>query len=149
MPTEKVDEVRVSKRLCTRTRRSDGGQTLAARQVISSRRRPSCHGVACEISQFPPLPVGHMPFPVPQTVYPVRFGHFYSRMISPQAEADGDVAARVLASGLMLLLIWQLHATSVKAIVLDETRLIDSSIEQFLAALRPAGSEHRKANVHI
>jgi len=66
-----------------------------------------------------------------------------------RADADGDVAARVLVSGLMLQLIWQLHASTVPAIAVDETRLIDSSIEQFLAALRPAGGEHKEANVHL
>jgi AefR-like transcriptional repressor, C-terminal domain len=66
-----------------------------------------------------------------------------------RADADGAVAARVLVSGLMLQLIWQLHASTVPAIAVPETRLIHSSIEQFLAALRPAGGEHQEANVHI
>ena len=63
--------------------------------------------------------------------------------------ADGEVAARVLVSGLMLQLIWQQHAPAEPALAVDEARLIDSSIEQFLAALRPTDSESKEANVHI
>jgi AcrR family transcriptional regulator len=64
-------------------------------------------------------------------------------------DANGDIAARVLVSGLMLQLIWQQHADAVPALRVDESRLIDTSIEQFLAAIRPTGGEHMEANVHL
>jgi AcrR family transcriptional regulator len=66
-----------------------------------------------------------------------------------RADANGDIAARVLVSGLMLQLIWQQHAAEVPPLRVDETRLIDTSIEQFLAALRPTGSENQEEHVHI
>ena len=50
-------------------------------------------------------------------------------------DADGEVAARVLVSGLMLQLMWQQHAAAVPALAIDYERLIDSSIELFLASL--------------
>ena len=49
--------------------------------------------------------------------------------------ADGEVAARVLVSGLMLQLMWQQHADAVPALAIDYERLIDSSIELFLASI--------------
>jgi AcrR family transcriptional regulator len=52
-------------------------------------------------------------------------------------DADGDVGARVLVSGLMLQLMWQQHADAVPAMAVDEDRLIDSTVELFLAGLRP------------
>lgn len=51
-------------------------------------------------------------------------------------DADGEVAARVLVSGLMLQLMWQQHADAVPALAIDYERLIDSSIELFLASMR-------------
>jgi Transcriptional regulator len=54
-----------------------------------------------------------------------------------RADADGAVAARVLISGLMLQLMWQQHAANVPGLAIDPDRLIDSSTEAFLAALRP------------
>jgi len=54
-------------------------------------------------------------------------------------DADGDAGARVLVSGLMLQLMWQQHAGDVPALAIDADRLIDSSTELFLAALRPLG----------
>lgn len=50
-------------------------------------------------------------------------------------DADGEVAARVLVSGLMLQLMWQQHAEAVPALAIDYERLIDSSIEIFLASI--------------
>jgi AcrR family transcriptional regulator len=52
-------------------------------------------------------------------------------------DADGDTAARLLVSGLMLQLMWQQHADAVPALAIDEDRLIDSSVDLFLASLRP------------
>jgi AcrR family transcriptional regulator len=54
-----------------------------------------------------------------------------------RADADGEVGARVLVSGLMLQLMWQLHADTMPAIAMDSDRLIDSSVEMFLESLRP------------
>jgi len=53
-------------------------------------------------------------------------------------DADGEVGARVLVSGLMLQLMWQLHVETMPAIAMDADRLIDSSVEMFLASLRIA-----------
>ncbi|HET9796752.1 MAG TPA: TetR/AcrR family transcriptional regulator [Gemmatimonadaceae bacterium] len=60
-----------------------------------------------------------------------------------RADADGDVGARVLVSGLMLQLLWQQHAGAVPAIGVDTDRLIDSSVDLFLAGLRPAAPASR------
>lgn len=54
-------------------------------------------------------------------------------------DADVEVATRLLISGLMLLRMWQQHAGAVPELSLDHDRLIDSSIELFLASLRPQG----------
>jgi len=51
-------------------------------------------------------------------------------------DADGEVAARVLVSGLMLQLMWQQHADAVPALAIDYERLIDSSVELLLASMR-------------
>jgi AcrR family transcriptional regulator len=56
-------------------------------------------------------------------------------------DADGDAGARLLVSGLMLQLMWQQHADAVPTLAIDEDRLIDSSVELFLAALRRLPSE--------
>lgn len=61
-------------------------------------------------------------------------------------DADGDVGARVLVSGLMLQLMWQQHADAVPAMAVDEDRLIDSAVELFLAGLR---SPLHDAHVHL
>ncbi len=53
-------------------------------------------------------------------------------------DADGEVAARLLVSGLLLQLMWQPRAGSVPMLMIDEDRLVDSSVEIFLSALRPA-----------
>lgn len=60
-----------------------------------------------------------------------------------RSDADGEVGARVLVSGLMLQLMWQQHAESVPALAMDADRLIDSSVELFLTALRPARGRAR------
>ena len=61
-------------------------------------------------------------------------------------DADGEVGARVLVSGLMLQLLWQQHRSRVAAIAVDVDRLLDSSVELFLAGLRAtrvSGSRRR------
>jgi AcrR family transcriptional regulator len=55
-------------------------------------------------------------------------------------DADGEVGARVLVSGLMLQLMWQQHADAVPELAVDYDRLIDSSVELFIASLRPAAT---------
>ena len=52
------------------------------------------------------------------------------------ADADEEVAARLLVSGLMLQLMWRQHGDAIPAIDFDETRLVESGVELFLAALR-------------
>jgi AcrR family transcriptional regulator len=51
-------------------------------------------------------------------------------------DADGEIGARILISGLMLQLMWQQHANTVKQIAVDVDRLLDSSVDLFLAGLR-------------
>lgn len=53
-----------------------------------------------------------------------------------RADADEEVAARLLVSGLMLQLMWRQHGDAIPAIDFDETRLVESAVELFLAALR-------------
>jgi AcrR family transcriptional regulator len=55
-------------------------------------------------------------------------------------DADGEVGARLLVSGLMLQLMWQRHAPTVPGLALDFDRLIDSGVELFLASLRPVSA---------
>jgi AcrR family transcriptional regulator len=51
-------------------------------------------------------------------------------------DADSNVAARVFISGLVLQRIWNEDAKNVPEIAIDQKRLIDQSIELFLASLR-------------
>ena len=53
-----------------------------------------------------------------------------------RADADSEVAARLLVSGLMLQYMWQQPDDTISAIEIDETRLVNSAVELFLAALR-------------
>jgi AcrR family transcriptional regulator len=55
-------------------------------------------------------------------------------------DADGEIGARILVSGLMLQLMWQQHADDVAGLAVDKDRLLDSSTDLFLAGLRSAGS---------
>lgn len=54
-------------------------------------------------------------------------------------DADGEVGARLLVSGLLVQVMWQQHADDIPELAVDEDRLIDSSVELFLAGLRPVG----------
>jgi AcrR family transcriptional regulator len=74
---------------------------------------------------------------------PVHLWTLVSRLVEEgqargefRMDADGEVGARVLVSGLMLQLMWQLHVDTMPAIAMDPDRLIDSSVEIFLASLR-------------
>jgi AcrR family transcriptional regulator len=76
---------------------------------------------------------------------PARLWTLLSRLVDDgkqrgefRPEADGEVAARILVSGLMLQLMWQQHGDAVPELSVDYDRLIDSSVELFIAALRPA-----------
>jgi AcrR family transcriptional regulator len=78
---------------------------------------------------------------------PIRLATLVGRLVDEgkkrgefRQDADGEVGARVLVSGLMLQLLWQQHAHAVPGLAIDADRLIDSSVELFLASLRPAGS---------
>ena len=53
-----------------------------------------------------------------------------------RADVDGEVAARVFVTGLMVQLVWQHSATDVPRMVIDQERLIDSAVELLLAGLR-------------
>jgi AcrR family transcriptional regulator len=74
---------------------------------------------------------------------PIRLWELLGRLVEEgkargefRPDADGIVGARVLVSGLMLQLMWQQHADAVPDIAIDEDRLIDSSVELYLAGLR-------------
>ena len=73
---------------------------------------------------------------------PVRLWTLIRRLVAEgqkrgefRQDADGDVGARLLVSGLMVQFMWQQHADAVPALAVDEDRLIDSSVELFLASL--------------
>ena len=55
-------------------------------------------------------------------------------------EADGDIGARLLVSGLLLLLAWDDDANAAPALAIDEDRLIESGADLFLAGLQVANS---------
>jgi AcrR family transcriptional regulator len=52
-------------------------------------------------------------------------------------DADAEVAARMLTSGLMLQLIWQQSPELLPDACIDSDRLLDSAVELFLHGLRP------------
>ncbi|MES2177526.1 MAG: TetR/AcrR family transcriptional regulator [Gemmatimonadota bacterium] len=56
-----------------------------------------------------------------------------------RADADSEVGARLLVSGLMLQLIWQQHAPHLREITIDEERVVNAAVELFLASLRSVG----------
>lgn len=53
-----------------------------------------------------------------------------------RSDADGLIAARDLVSALLLQLMWQQHAPAVPGLAVDEERLINSTIDLFLVAVR-------------
>jgi AcrR family transcriptional regulator len=55
-----------------------------------------------------------------------------------RADADADVAARLLVSGLLQQTVWQQYADGVPDLAMAEDRLVDSALELFLHSLRPA-----------
>jgi len=54
-------------------------------------------------------------------------------------DADADVAARLLVSGLLQQTVWQQYAESVPDAGIEQERLVDSALELFLHSLRPSG----------
>ena len=56
-----------------------------------------------------------------------------------RADADADVAARMLISGLLQQTVWQQYATDVPDLAVAQDRLVDSALELFLHSLRPIG----------
>jgi AcrR family transcriptional regulator len=74
---------------------------------------------------------------------PIRLWALVARLVEEgkrsgefRADADADVAARVLVSGLVLQRLWNEDADGIPEIAIDQHRLIHSSIELFLASLR-------------
>jgi AcrR family transcriptional regulator len=55
-----------------------------------------------------------------------------------RADVDAEVAARVIISGLITQMIWQPIAPEVPELLVDEDRLIDSTVELLLHGLWPA-----------
>lgn len=56
-----------------------------------------------------------------------------------RADADADVAARMLVSGLLQQTVWQQYASDVPDLAVAQDRLVDSALELFLHSLRPIG----------
>jgi AcrR family transcriptional regulator len=54
-------------------------------------------------------------------------------------DADAEVAARLLVSGLLQQTVWQQYADDVPDLAVAQDRLVDSALELFLHSLRPAG----------
>ena len=56
-----------------------------------------------------------------------------------RTDADADVAARMLVSGLLQQTVWQQYADDVPGLSVPQDRLAESALELFLHSLRPAG----------
>lgn len=56
-----------------------------------------------------------------------------------RTDADADVAARLLISGLLQQTVWQQYAADIPDLAVTQDRLVDSSLELFLHSLRPIG----------
>lgn len=56
-----------------------------------------------------------------------------------RADADADVAARLLISGLLQQTVWQQYGSDVPHLAVAQDRLVDSALELFLHSLRPLG----------
>jgi AcrR family transcriptional regulator len=64
-----------------------------------------------------------------------------------RADADGEVGARLLVSGLMLQLMWQEHAQAVPELSVNRERLINAAVDLFLAALVAPGQPNMVTDV--
>jgi AcrR family transcriptional regulator len=60
-----------------------------------------------------------------------------------RADADADVAARMLVSGLLQQTVWQQYVTDVPDLAVVQDRLVDSALELFLHSMRPIGRRSR------
>ena len=60
-----------------------------------------------------------------------------------RADADADVAARMLVSGLLQQTVWQQYVTDVPDLAVAQDRLVDSALELFLHSIRPIGRSSR------
>ena len=58
-------------------------------------------------------------------------------------DVDAEVAARLLVSGLMLQLVWRQQSDETPGLAIAEKRLLESSIDLFLHALRRGGGQSR------
>jgi len=56
-----------------------------------------------------------------------------------RSDADAEVAARLLISGLLQQTVWQQYADDVPDLGVAQDRLVDSALELFLHSLRPIG----------
>ena len=56
-----------------------------------------------------------------------------------RADADADVAARMLISGLLQQTVWQQYVTDVPDLAVSQDRLVDSALELFLHSMRSIG----------
>ena len=64
-----------------------------------------------------------------------------------RSDADGDVAARLLVSGLLQQTVWQQYAKQVPGLTVSQDRLADSAVELFLHGLRPLTPPSRRLRV--
>jgi AcrR family transcriptional regulator len=65
-----------------------------------------------------------------------------------RADADAEVCARIVLSGLLTQLVWQRHAPRVDGIGIAPERLVESSIAFLLASLEPVGGSHVRSSRH-
>lgn len=75
---------------------------------------------------------------------PVKGWRLVARLIAEGQEAgelrrdvDGEVAARVCVTGLMVQLMWQRHSPELAAMRIGRERLVEGAVEMLLGALRP------------
>jgi AcrR family transcriptional regulator len=60
-----------------------------------------------------------------------------------RADADAQVAARLLVSGLMLQLVWQQKVEGISGLAIAERRLLESAVDLTLHSLRPVAGKRR------
>ena len=64
-------------------------------------------------------------------------------------DADAQVAARMLVSGLLQQTVWQQYAESVPDVGIAQERLVDSALELFLHSLRPSSRRARRGALRL
>lgn len=60
-----------------------------------------------------------------------------------RADADAEVAARLLVSGLMLQLVWQQKVEGISGLAIAERRLLESAVDLVLHSLQPVAGRSR------